>query len=190
MSGKNARRRKRNRAKASYERRLSGVATTAGVLYALPSVVSAAIVHFSGIPVSIDAKAPDGLIPDPETHTVLFDNAVLWDVDGGGTPDFALRRKGTLYTNPIGTEGSAFTNRYAYGYLMLDSATGGNGVVMVNEGTNPPDPLAIQALQAGTQIGPNLVGTLATGSYRLGSAGQTGRNMMNFISSSLLNYTN
>ena len=151
----------RKQTKKSYERRLSSVTASAAALYALPSVVSAAIVHVSGAPVSLSATGPAG--------AGAFDLSVGWNVDGDANVDFELRKTGTVVTDGP-------TLRDASGYMFLNSAgLNGNGVVQV---FGTADTRAIRRLLPGEVVGPTL-----GGSYQFGSPGQTNRLMLSFNSS-------
>ncbi len=150
------------RTKRSFEQCLGTAATSAAAIYALPSMVSAAIIHVSGAPVSLSATAPAGQGP--------FDLSVNWDVDGDNNDDFTLRKTGI-----VATEGP--TLRSAYGNMFLNSAgLNGNGVVQAS-GTMV-DSRAIVALPLGAAVGP----TLDSG-YQFGAPGQTNRAMLSFDSS-------
>ena len=161
--------RKGQRTKLSYERRLNLAAASAATLYALPSVVSAAIVHVSGAPVSQSATGP-------APGSGIFDESMTWDVDGDSNPDFDLRKKGN-----IATDGP--TLRSATGYIYLNSLStaayaplNGNGVV---QGILQVDTRAIKTMAPGKLVGP----TLATSyQYKWGNPGQTDRTMMSFFS--------
>ena len=151
--------RKDQRAKLSYERRLNLAAASAATLYALPSVVSAAIVHVSGAPVSLSAKAPD------LTINGVFSSSVSWDVDSDGNADFEISK--------VGLVDNSYFPVTAYGFMSLNSG-GLNGNGVVNLGAPPQ---AIEAMGLGQTVGPTL-----GGSYQWGLPGQTNRSMMYFSS--------
>ena len=156
--------RKDKRTKLSYERRLNLAAASAATLYALPSVVSAAIVHVSGAPVSLSAKAPD------LTINGMFNASVSWDVDSDGNADFEISKMGTVSTDTFPVT--------ANGYMSLNSGgLNGNGVVKPFGSTGTIPPQAIQAMGLGQTVGPTL-----GGSYQWGAPGQTNRRMMSFTS--------
>ncbi len=115
-----------------------------------------------------------------------FDNSVLWDVDGGGTPDFVLRRTGTVFVETGSTSyGAAQTIRSVEGYLHLDSGNNGNGVVMEYGGDPEPQDIAKLSNNVipNVLVGPAMMGPMGSGSYVFGAPGQTGRMMMSFNSS-------
>jgi hypothetical protein len=156
--------RKRTRASGShFHTRLPAVAAGAAAFYAgtvAPNSANAAIIHFSGPPLSITINGPD----------------VEWDVDGDGNADFALQTSSSV---------SIYSGvRYTYRYLQLNSHDGrnGRGFVQVTEYTRggpgrPPRPTTpnedVQNLSVGFLIGPSL-----PSDYRWGASGASHREMI------------